>query len=270
MQIESSVALRIVKHASQSFPNFVSGPLLGVDVYGDVLKVTQSFPFPYYNEDGSPYKIRSNVRYQEDLINELKETKQSVQLLGFYQASVGGKFISDSVIESLATSQLQSSPNSIIIVHDPSKAKYGVLSLKAFRLTKEYLETFIADEFQAESLQKRGLSYANIFEEVPIQIHNNYLISLYLSQFSPEYFNNSDFLQSSTAKTESSLANLESLIESTEEYGNFYYQLNKKKTSQADANLQEWLPLGSKISYQAEDTEQQFLTQFLNTSTIKP
>lgn len=277
VQIESSVALRIVKHASQSYPNTIAGPLFGVDVNQDLLKITQSYSFPSYTTDSSsPYKSKNNVNFQEDLIEELKEgSSNSVQYLGFYQSSNSGKFINEQIIEVMANNQLKNSPNSILLVHDPLKTKYGLLSLKAFRLTENYLKTFISNDFQIESLSKNELNHGNIFEEIPVLIHNNHLISLYLSSFNQDHFNNSNVLESSGLKNQSGLDNLENLIDSVDELNNYYYQLIKKKQPQSlltskDINFQELFPLYQKISYNSTDIEQEYISEFLADTIIRP
>jgi translation initiation factor 3 subunit H len=282
VQIESSVALRIAKHAAQSVPNTVSGLLLGVDVHENLLKISQSYSFPSYSTDNSsPYKSKNNVKFQDDLIEELKEAGSSVQYLGFYQSAVSGKFINEQILETMATNQLKSTPNAVLLVHDPLKSKYGLLSLKAFRVSEAYLKTFIANDFQIDAITANGLTHANILEEVPVVIHNNHLVSLYLSSFEQDHFNNATVLESSGLKTQSGLTNLENLIESVDELNNYYYQLNKKKQQQQqqgttssfsskEVNFQELLPLFEKIGYNSTDLEQQYVSQFLADTAVRP
>lgn len=45
VQISGLSVLKIAKHCRESSPNLVTGQLLGLDV-GDVLEVTDCFPFP--------------------------------------------------------------------------------------------------------------------------------------------------------------------------------------------------------------------------------
>ncbi|KAH3674174.1 hypothetical protein WICMUC_003415 [Wickerhamomyces mucosus] len=284
VQLESSVALKIVKESEGSFPNPTAGPLLGTDVHGELLKISHSYKFPIVYHDQSPLRNRTNLRYQEELLTSLKETQVSAQLLGWYQTSQSGKFITDAVIETLAYAQLKTSPNTVLIIHDPSKASYGILNLKAFRLSKAFLETYIENKFTVENLNKNELTYNNIFEELPVSIHNNHLISLYLSQSGDSNkFDTSSSLESSSIKNKITLNNIENLLESVDELQNFYYQLNRKKQQQqqqqpsssnsnipSDANLFELLPLSQKINYTAEDIEQTVLSQFLVDSAIRP
>lgn len=261
--------MKIVKHASENYPHTVAGPLLGVDLQTGLVKVSHSYPFPYTNEDGTPLRVKHNVRYQDDLIHQLKENKLAAQLLGWYQSTQSGKFINDYVLDSLASNQLKNN-NSILLVHDSSKAKYGVLSLRAFRLTEQYLKVYIKNDYHVESLNEAELNFDNILEEIPVKIHNNHLISLYLAGLGEDHFNDTDFLSSNLNKNKVTEQNIENLIESVDELGNFYYQQFKKKTAQTDIGLQEWLAISGRIEYTSDDVQQEVLSQFLTDSTIRP
>lgn len=261
--------MKIVKHASEKYPNIVAGPLLGVDLQTGPLKVTHAYPFPYTIEDGTPLRVRNNIKYQDDLIHQLKENKLAVQSLGWYQSFQSGKFINEYVLESLASNQLKNN-NSILLVHDSSKARYGVLSLRAFRLTENYMKIFIKNDYHVEAISKAELSYDGILEEVPVKIHNNHLISLYLSGLGPDYFDKTSSLASDFSKTKMIEQNVENLIEPVDDLNTFYYQLYKKKTPQGEINLQDWLATTGRIEYSSDDVQQQILSQFLTDSTIRP
>lgn len=256
--------MKIIKHSAEHFPRPVAGPLLGFDVHQDVLKITQTHRFPAYTDEGSPYKSRANTSFQEELLLQLKEDSSS-QLLGWYQTSISGKFVTDSLLESLAYGQLRQSSNSIVLIHDPAKAQYGVLSLRAYRLSKTFLDIYTANDFSAEALNKGGLSFDGMFEELPVQIHNNHLASLLLASEDAEFFNNTQALDASSLKGKALAGNVEALIDSVDELNQFYYQLSKKK----EQTLQEWLPLCEKISYTAGDVEQQVVGDFLTETALK-
>ncbi|CCH44290.1 hypothetical protein BN7_3852 [Wickerhamomyces ciferrii] len=267
---QSYVALKIVKHAAENYPQTVAGPLLGVDLQTGLIKITQSYSFPYTNEDGTPLRIRHNVRFQDDLLNHFKETKSAVSNLGWYQSSQNGNFINEYVLDSLASIQLKNN-NSFLLIHDSSKARYGVLSLRAFRLSEAFIKVFIKNDYKIESINEIGLTFDNILEEIPIQIHNNHLISLYLAGLGSTHFNKTDQLSTSSNKTKITEQSVENLIENVDELSNFYYQQYKKKNQNSnELTLQEWLPITGGINYTSEDVQQQVLTQFLTDSSIRP
>lgn len=262
-------ALKIIKHASERFPRSASGPLLGFDVHEDVLKVTQSYRFPYSSDDESPYRHKENGRYQEELLEQLKVTDGTIQLLGWYQSSVSGKAFSESLVDSMAYGQLRQSANSVVITVDPSKAQYGVLSLRAFRLTKPFLETFIANDYSVEQLNKVELSFDKVFEELPVQLHNNYLTSLLLAANDEDFYHSTQALEASSLKSKALGTNVETLIDSVDDLNHLYNQLNRKKSTNQEVSLREWLPLCEKINFTAKDVEQQVVSDFLTDSVIR-
>ncbi|ODQ57894.1 hypothetical protein WICANDRAFT_33790, partial [Wickerhamomyces anomalus NRRL Y-366-8] len=269
VQLESSVALKIVKHASEQYPHTAAGPLLGVDLQTGLLKISHSYSYPSSSEEGTPLRIRSNVKYQDELVAQLKENKLAVQLMGWYQASNSGKFINESVLESLASNQLKNN-NSILLIHDSSKAKYGVLSLRAFRLTEQFLKVYIKNDYHLETINEAELTYDTILEEIPVKIHNNHLISLYLAGLGQDHFNKTELLSSNSSKTSIIEQNVENLIESVDDLGNFYYHLLKKRSTQPEPSFQDWLFTTGRIEYNNDDVQQQIMSQFLTDSSIRP
>jgi len=164
-------------------------------------------------------------------------------------------------------------PNFILLINDVSKSKYGILSLKAFRLTKEFIKIFIKNDYHIESINEFELNYDLIFEEIPVKIHNNHLISLYLLNLGQDNFNksiNNYNLSSNIIKSKITSNNVENLIESVDELNTFYHHLLRKKTPSNEVNLQDWLSISSRIQYNCEDVEQQILSQFLTDSSIRP
>jgi translation initiation factor 3 subunit H len=220
--------------------------LFGIDV--DSLKISQVFKFPSVIDDGSPYKSKNNVSYQQELHQIIDD---SLQLCGWFQSTTLGKFINESLVDSMIYGQKQNK-NSVVIVYDQSKASYGVLSLKAYRLKASFVESYPNVKSVDET----------IFDEVTISIHNNYLNSLVLAAYDQEFFNNTESLKAGKSLGE----DLEQLIDSVDELNQFYYQLIKKK----ELNVQELIPIKEKVAYVANDLEQSVVTEFLIDSAIRP
>ncbi|ODV63934.1 eukaryotic translation initiation factor [Ascoidea rubescens DSM 1968] len=192
VQIESSVALKIIKHATDYYPTLVSGPLLGVDK-DETLTVSHSFPYSIYNEsiEGSSFKLKTNQRFQNELLELSKNTGVAAQFIGWYQCSVSSNFFNNHIIDSLLSLQ-RSNPNAILIIHDSSKINTNsVLSLRAFRLSEAFLNVYKAannstNKFSTALLLENNLTHENIFEELPVSIHNSHLVSLMLHQLLSE------------------------------------------------------------------------------------
>lgn len=261
VQLDASCVLRILRHVGGK-TSTVSGPLLGLDINDRVLKVSHSYPFPSVG-DSNPYKNRGNVEYETQLLDQLKESGVAVEPLGWYQSSISGRFLTESVVDSLAEIQLKRNKNSVLVVHDAARAKYGVLSLRAFRLSSTFLELYGQHKsFSLKDVLSSGLTADNFLVEVPIEVHNSALVSLYLSQQDPAELHDG-ILQSSVARTKTTLVNLDNLVDSIEDVNNFFYQLNKKRQSLGEVNLKEWLVLNAKLELNVDELQQQIASQLV-------
>lgn len=58
----------------------------------------------------------------------------------------------------------------------------GQLSLKAFRLTFSALKLCAQDDWSPESVKAAGLTYENMFEELPIIIKSSYLVNVMMAE----------------------------------------------------------------------------------------
>ncbi|GMM37177.1 hypothetical protein DASC09_045020 [Saccharomycopsis crataegensis] len=187
VQVESSVVLKIVKHASKHFPTPVSGPLLGLDTNQKVLNVSHAFPFPTIGEsnEGYSYRIKSNQKYVHDLTEQMKIAGHATQFVGWYQSTTSANFLNHFTIDNLLGAQINNNANSILFVHDASKLKKGILSLRAFRLSENFVKAYLnngqSNKFTRKILVDNELNYKNFLVELPIQIHNSQLISLFLN-----------------------------------------------------------------------------------------
>eukprot|EP01118_Nematostelium_gracile_P016656 TRINITY_DN6954_c0_g1_i2.p1 TRINITY_DN6954_c0_g1~~TRINITY_DN6954_c0_g1_i2.p1 ORF type:complete len:243 (+),score=53.79 TRINITY_DN6954_c0_g1_i2:55-729(+) len=195
VQIDGLVVLEIIKHCQENLPELVAGQLLGLDV-GTTLEVTKSFPYPSKsldeddeNGDSSPM----GAEYQIVMMKCLREVNVDNNTVGWYNSTYMGSFINDATIESQYNYQAKINNKCVMIVHDPLKSSQGILSLKAYRLTLEFMELYKNSTFTKESLSKAGVNYDNIFEEIPIKIHNSLLAQALLAQFSQDSNIESDF-----------------------------------------------------------------------------
>jgi len=103
--------MKLVKHCTESFPNVVTGQLLGLDVNG-VLEVTNSFPYAAESED-EDYKV--GQKFQMQMMKNLREVNVDNNTVGWYQSANYGNFLSLSIIESQYIYQLNL-PKSVMIV----------------------------------------------------------------------------------------------------------------------------------------------------------
>ncbi|KAI8146613.1 hypothetical protein BJV82DRAFT_599188 [Fennellomyces sp. T-0311] len=174
VQLDGLVVLKIIKHCRESFPSDVTGQLLGLDEQG-VLEVTNCFPFPSDTDENA------SAQYQLDMMRCLRAVNVDNNTVGWYRSAHLGNFVDLNLIDTQYSYQKSLSAHSAVIIHDVSKsAAQGNLSLRAFRLTEAFMKQYESKKFTTESLAKAKLSFSNIFEELPVQVHNSHLVTLML------------------------------------------------------------------------------------------
>ncbi|KAI7896188.1 uncharacterized protein EV154DRAFT_598480 [Mucor mucedo] len=174
VQLDGLVVLKIIKHCRESYPNDVTGQLLGLDDQG-TLEVTNCFPFPSDGDEDA------SAQYQLDMMRCLRAVNVDNNTVGWYRSAHLGNFVDLSLIETQYSYQNSLSAQSVVLIHDVSKSSaQGNLSLRAFRLTEVFMKAYEAKKFTTESLAQAKLSFSNIFEELPVQIHNSHYVTMML------------------------------------------------------------------------------------------
>lgn len=107
-----------------------------------------------------------------DMMYQLREVNVDNNRVGWYQSMFLGTFSNQLLIQALQ-SYHESIPNSVVILYDPVQTANGNLTIRAFRLSDEYLE-----------VAKRGtnefLPSSKILEELPVKIRNPGLVNALL------------------------------------------------------------------------------------------
>lgn len=192
------------------------------------------------------------------MIRLLKEVNIEANPVGFYISSYLGGFFNQALVDSLVSFH-SSNPNTIVLVHDVTKSLQGTLSLKAYRLSEQFLAANKASggKFSSEAVVKHDLTYLDILEELPLSIKNSHLATTLLQHLdSPAFAKEED---PKTLISSSSLApnfdalelsidpylekNVEFLIDSVDDYyseqGTFnYYQ---RQLAREQAKIQQWI-----------------------------
>lgn len=249
VQLDSNVVLKIIKTAYDAHPSPISGQLLGLDD-GKVLSVSHAFPFPASANDneGSGIRSKSIQKYQTDVLSRLKEINTDINTVGYYISTNLGKFFNSNTIETLLSYQA-ANPNAILIVNDVSQTLSNGLSLHAYRLSESFIACKKDGTFTTESLTKNNLSYRNIFEKLPVEIHNSHLVTLFLQSLE-----NKNLEQNPAASFDNNFSgldisidsflekNIESIFDSIDQFhadqGNYnYYQ---RQLSREKLKIQQW------------------------------
>ena len=162
----SQVVMKIVKHCSASFPTAATGSLVGMDNDG-LLEVTNTFPFPtadlsgldsapgsHQSNDASSLaaaapRAKANIVYQNDMIRHLKEVNVDANNVGWYTSAAMGNFVNIGFIENQYHYQREND-KAIALVHDVSRSSQGALSLRAFRLTPNFVNAYKEGKFTTE------------------------------------------------------------------------------------------------------------------------
>ncbi|KAL2011670.1 hypothetical protein VTN00DRAFT_4388 [Thermoascus crustaceus] len=194
VQVDALVVMKIIKHCSQAFPTTATGSIVGMDV-GGTLEVTNSFPFPVVemppdshfdsatpNPAAAAPRAKANVAYQAEMIRMLREVNIDANNVGWYTSANMGNFVNLNVIENQYFYQKENYERTVALVHDVSRSAQGSLSLRAFRLSPQFMAAFKENKFTAEQLQKSNLRYQDIFVELPVTIHNSHLLNSFLHQ----------------------------------------------------------------------------------------
>ncbi|KOS19614.1 Eukaryotic translation initiation factor 3 subunit H [Escovopsis weberi] len=193
VQVDALVIMKIARHCSSAFPTTATGAIVGMDQSG-VLEVTNTFPFPVVDaavtegHQGEPSNAaaaaprqKSNVFYQSHMIRHLREVNVDANSVGWYTSSTMGNFVNLAFIENQYHYQSQND-KTVALVYDTSRSSQGNLSLKAFRLTKSFMNIYKEGKFTTESLQKSKLSFRDILAELPITVRNSHLVTSFLHQ----------------------------------------------------------------------------------------
>ncbi|KAK3399890.1 eukaryotic translation initiation factor 3 subunit 3 [Sordaria brevicollis] len=192
VQVEALVVMKIVKHCSTSFPTVATGSIVGMDNNG-VIEVTNTFQFPSVDVSNSDShsdasslaaaapRAKANIVYQNEMIRHLKEVNVDANNVGWYTSATMGNFINMSFIENQYHYQ-KDNEKTVALVHDVSRSSQGALSLRAFKLSPEFMTAYKEAKFTTESLRATKLTYKDIFVELPVNVHNSHLLTSFLHQ----------------------------------------------------------------------------------------
>ncbi|KAJ6103035.1 Eukaryotic translation initiation factor 3 subunit H [Penicillium sp. IBT 16267x] len=194
VKVEALVVMKIIKHCNQTFPTTATGCLVGMD-FDNTLEITNSFPFPVVempteshfdstspNPAAAAPRAKGNAAYQAEMIRMIREVNIDANNVGWYTSANMGNFVNMNVIENQFYYQKELNERTVALVHDVSRSAQGALSLRAFRLSAKFMEAFKENKFTSEELQKSNIRHQDIFEELPVEIHNSHLITSFIHQ----------------------------------------------------------------------------------------
>lgn len=181
VHIDGLAVLKIIKHCSESLPNMVTGSLLGLD-QNTTLEVTHSFPFPTVkeveNQEGfgavqaeAAHSGSDGQDYQMEIMKMLREVNVDNNCVGWYQSMLVGSFCTPTLVENQFSYQDNLSDNAVVILYDPVQTARGQLTIKAYRLSKEFMRSY------RDQRNTSHIKPSDILDELPIRIRNPGLVN---------------------------------------------------------------------------------------------
>jgi translation initiation factor 3 subunit H len=230
--------LKIIKHCQdegQGGSEAVQGVLLGL-VENNCLEVTNCFAFPRCLEEPD----NDEVYYQMEIMRNLRQVNIDHLHVGWYQSTYFASFINRALLESQYNYQ-SSIEESIVLIYDPLKTGRGHMSLKAMRVTPAMMELYKEGDFSPESVKKAGLSFEEMFEEVPLVIKNSHLTNALcceLEEIAPTE-NPYDFLDLATSSVlEKDLKLLLEAVDDISQDSNKFFNYQRQLSRQQQAKQQ--------------------------------
>lgn len=155
--------MKIIKHASQTFPTVATGSLVGMDVNSN-LEITNCFPFPSVDPAASDNqhqdavsnmaaaapRAKSNVAYQNEMIRMMREVNVDANNVGWYTSTNMGNFVNLNTIENQFFYQKDMNERTVALVFDVNRSSSGTLALHAFRLSPQFMTAYRDGKFTTE------------------------------------------------------------------------------------------------------------------------
>lgn len=107
-----------------------------------------------------------------EMMTSLREVNVDNNRVGWYQSMFLGTFNNVKLIQNLAAYH-ESIPNSVVVLYDPVQTANGQLTIRAFRLSEEFVEA-------SKRGAAEGISHSKILEELPVKIRNPGIITAML------------------------------------------------------------------------------------------
>jgi translation initiation factor 3 subunit H len=176
--IDGLAVLKIVKHCNDSLPVMVAGSLLGLDI-GGALEITYSYAFPGPRAEGESgndgVEDLDGAEYQIEMMKMLRDVNVDNNCVGWYQSMYMGTMCTNDVVNYQYSYQSSEelSENSIVVMYDPVQSRKGLLVMKAYRLTDEFMELKC-------NKSNKFITPSDILEELPLKIKNIGHVSAFL------------------------------------------------------------------------------------------
>jgi translation initiation factor 3 subunit H len=188
IRVQGHVILKIVNHCQGALPNIVHGQLMGLDVE-DNLEVTACYPMLQREEEAEESNTQAQQEaddYNVEMMQKLRQVNVDSNNVGWYCSSWSEQHNTVDIIQTQYSYQEEMGGNCVCLVYDPLRTSQGKLWIKAYRLTKKFMELFKGGDFSHEALKKVELTAGDIFQEVKLEIQNSQLVQVFLAELSAD------------------------------------------------------------------------------------
>jgi translation initiation factor 3 subunit H len=156
--------MKVIKHCASRFPTVATGSLVGMDKEG-TLEVTNTFPFPiidlppesqfdnqpqHFNAAASAPRAKANTAYQQEMMRMLREVNVDANNVGWYTSANLGNFVNANFIENQCYYQKEVNEKTVALVYDVSRSSQGILSIRAYRLSSQFMAAYKENKFTTE------------------------------------------------------------------------------------------------------------------------
>lgn len=162
VQLEALTVMKTIKHCATRHPQTATGFLVGMDNNG-ILEITNCFPFPvvdippeaqydqqHFNSAAAAPRAKANTAYQSEMIRMQKEVGVDANNVGWYTSANLGNFVNSNFIENQYYYQKELNERTVALVHDVSRSSQGALSMRAFRLSSQFMNAYKENKFTTE------------------------------------------------------------------------------------------------------------------------
>ena len=123
-------------------------------------------------------------RYNDNVLQSFRQVNIDSHVVGWYTISFQEAHYSSHVIDTMHMYQNVLGEHSVCLLFDPLKSLQGKLYLKALRLKPALMrmlkENADKKEFSQHIINSYGVTSMDIFQELPVSIHNCHLVDQFL------------------------------------------------------------------------------------------
>jgi translation initiation factor 3 subunit H len=245
--VQGHVVLKMVNHCQAALPNIVHGQLMGLDI-NETLEVTACYPMLQREEEAeeSTTKVQQEAdEYNVEMMQKLRQVNVDSNNVGWYCSSWSEQHNTLDIIQTQYSYQEEMGNKCVVLVYDPLRTSQGKLWIKAYRLTKKFMELFKGQDFSHEALKKVELTAGDIFQEVKLEIQNSQLVQVFLAELSADKrFREERHTGDSSEMPRSSylVKGLESLSDNVDEFFNSISNYGRRQNPHARVQQAEKKP----------------------------